>query len=59
MSADYGFLEFAANTFFFWLCWVRVAARGLPLVAENWGYSLLQCTGFLLRWLLFVVEHGL
>ena len=44
--------------FYFWLCWVIVAARGLPLVAASRGYSLLWCTGFSLWWLL-VAEHGL
>ena len=24
-------------------CWVFMAVRGLSLVAESWGYSLLQC----------------
>ena len=37
--------------FFFWLCWVFIAACGLFLVAVSGGYSLLQCTGFSLRWL--------
>ena len=44
---------------YFWLRWVFVVARGLSLVAVSGGYSSLQCTGFLLRWLLFVVEHRL
>ena len=37
---------------FIWLRWVFVATRGLSLVAASGGYSLLQCTGFSLRWLL-------
>ena len=46
--------------FFFWLLWVFVAARGLPLVVVSWGYSLLQCVGFSLRWLASLgAEHGL
>ena len=36
-----------------------VAARGLSLAAASRGYSLLQGVGFSLRWLLFVVGHGL
>ena len=53
--------------FFFWLCWVFVAALRLSLVTESRGYSLLPCVGFSLRWLLLlrcawasvVVAHGL
>ena len=44
--------------FFFWLCWVFVAARGLSLVAVNRGYSLLPCVGFSLRWLLLLQSTG-
>ena len=33
----------------FWLRWVFVAARGLPLVAASGGYSSLRCAGFSLR----------
>ena len=42
----------------FWLHWLFVAVHRLSLVAARGGYSLLQCTGFSLRWLL-VVEHVL
>ena len=45
--------------FYFWLCWVFIAARGLSLVVVSRNYSLLQCAGFSLWWLLFVAEHGL
>ena len=45
--------------FFFWLYWVFVAAHGLSLTAVSESYSSLRCMGFSLRWLLFVVEHGL
>ena len=57
--------------FYFWLRWVFIAARGLSLVAESRGYSLLWCAGFSLWWLLLlgaralgtrasvVVAHGL
>ena len=31
--------------FYFWLCWVFVAAHRISLVAASGGYSLLQCTG--------------
>ena len=44
---------------YFWLRWVFIAACGLSLAAASRGYSSLQCVGFSLRWLLFVVEHGL
>ena len=37
---------------FFWLRGVFVAASGLSLVVASGGYSLLQCAGFSLRWLL-------
>ena len=43
---------------YFWLCWVFVAARELPLVAASGGYSLLQCAGFLLQWLLLLRSTG-
>ena len=42
---------------FFWLRWVFVAVRGLSLVAASGGYSLLQCTGFSLRWLLLLQSN--
>ena len=44
--------------FFFWLRWVFIAAHGLSLVVESQGYSLLQCTGFSLRWLLLLRSTG-
>ena len=43
----------------FWLHWVFIAVHRLSLVAASGGYSSLWCVGFLLRWLLFVVEHGI
>ena len=43
---------------YFWLRWVFVAARGLSLVAVSGGYSLLQCMGFSLRWLLLLWSTG-
>ena len=36
-----------------------VAACGLSLVGASRGYFSLWCMDFSLRWLLFVVEHGL
>ena len=43
---------------YLWLCWVFVAARGLPLVVSSRGYSSLWCTGFSLQWLLFLQSSG-
>ena len=34
-------------SFFFWLLWVFVVARGLSLVAESGGYSLVVVCGLL------------
>ena len=45
--------------FFFWPCWVFVAAHGLSLVAASGGYSSLQCVGFSLRWHLFCRARAL
>ena len=44
--------------YYFWLCWVFVAAHGLSLVAVSGGYSLLWCTSFSLRWLLLLQSTG-
>ena len=35
-----------------------IAVRGLSLVAASWGYSLLRCEGFSLRWLLLLQSTG-
>ena len=43
---------------YFWLRWVFAAAHGLSLVVARGGYSLLQCTGFSLRWLLLAWALG-
>ena len=43
---------------YFWLRWVFVAARGLPLVAVRGAYSWLTCSGFSLRWLLLLQSTG-
>ena len=53
------FFKKKINLFIYWLRWVFVAVRGLSLVVASRGYCSLRCTGFSLRWLLFVVEHGL
>ena len=45
-------------SFYFWLRWVFIAARGLSLVASSGGYSSLRCTGFSLRWLLLLWSTG-
>ena len=44
--------------FFFWLHWVFVAECRLSLVAASRGYSLLQCVGFSLQWLLLLWSMG-
>ena len=43
---------------YFWLRWAFVAVRGLSLVAVSRGYSLLQCVGFSLQWLLLLRSTG-
>ena len=43
---------------YFWVHWVFVSVRRLSLVAENGGYSSLQCVGFSLRWLLLLWSMG-
>ena len=52
------FKIFLFISFYFWLCWVFIAVRGLSLVAASRGYSLLLCTGFLLQWFLFSGSTG-
>ena len=52
------FLNFLFISFYFWLCWVFIAVRGLSLVVVSGGYSLLLCTGFLLQWFLFSGSTG-
>ena len=37
---------FFFNLFYFRLCWVFVAVRGLSLVVVSGGYSSLRCAGF-------------
>ena len=43
---------FHFHLFYSWLCWVFIAVQGLSLVVASGGYSLLQCVGFSLWWLL-------
>ena len=43
---------------YFLLCWVFVAACGLPLVAVSGGSSSLWCAGFSLWWLLLLQSTG-
>ena len=43
---------------YFWLSWVFVAACRLSLVEASGGYCSLQCTGFLLWWLLLLRSTG-
>ena len=44
--------------FYFWLCWVFSAARGLSPAVASRGYTSCWCEGFSLWWLL-LVEHRL
>ena len=44
--------------FFFWLCWVSVAARRLSLAVVSGAYSSLWCAGFSFRWLLLLRSTG-
>ena len=43
---------------YLWLRWVFVPAHGLSLVAASRGYSLLECVGFSLQWLLLLQNMG-
>ena len=54
----YYFLKIYFILFYFWLCWVFVAAHGLSLVAASRGYSSLRCAGFSLQWLLLLRSMG-
>ena len=42
----------------FWLCWVFVSVRGLPLVAASGGHSSLWCAGLSLSWPLLLRSTG-
>ena len=52
------FLNFYSFIYFFWLRWVFVAARGLPLVVASRGYSSLRRVNFSLPWLLLSQSTG-
>ena len=45
-------------SFFLWLCWISVAARGLSLAAVSWRHFSLPCMGFSLQWLLLLWSTG-
>ena len=42
----------------FWLFWVIVSVRGLPLVVASGGHSSLQCAGLSLSWPLLLRSTG-
>ena len=48
-SASFLFFFFFELFIYFWVRWVFIAARGLPLVVASGVYSLLRCAGFSLR----------
>ena len=39
------FYKFISFFIYFWLCWVFVSVRGLPLVAASGGHSSSRCVG--------------
>ena len=45
--------------FYFWLCWLFIAVRGLSLVVASRGYSLFPCEGFSSWWHLLLPSMGL
>ena len=49
---------FVQYLFFFWLCWVFIAACGLSLIVASRCYSSLQCVGFSLWWFLLLRSTG-
>ena len=57
MSLGYFFLIFI-YLLYFWLCWVFLAARGLPLVVASRGYSVVAEHGLLLAVTSLVAESG-
>ena len=52
------FLFFVFSHLFIFGCVGSSLLRGLSLVVESGGYSLLRCTGFSLRWLLLLWSTG-
>ena len=45
------------HLFYFWLCWVFIAACRLSLAAVSRDYSLLGKVGFSLRWFLQLKQN--
>ena len=69
ISYSFFFYKFIYLFIYFWLCWVFVSVRGLPLVAASGGHSSLRCASLSLSRPLFwgtgsrragsvVVAHG-
>ena len=50
--------KFSFFNLFIFGCIVSLLLRGLSLVAASGGYSLLQCAGFSLRWLVLLRSTG-
>ena len=44
--------------FYFWLCWVFLAARGLSLAAASQGYPIVRCPGLSPCWLFLLRRTG-
>ena len=56
---SYFFSIFFFNKFiYFWLCWVFIDVRELPLFVVSGGYSSLWCMGLSLWWLLLLQSMG-
>ena len=51
--------ELVTKLFFFWLCWVFVAAHGFSLVTTSRGSSLVVVHGPLIALASLAAEHGL
>ena len=49
----------AGSLFYFWLHWVFIATRRLPLLAESKGFSLVAVPRILIAVAFLVVEPGL
>ena len=56
---EYSFTNTRNPFFYFWLCWVFLAAHGLSLVVESRGCSLVVVRGLLIAVASLVAEHGL
>ena len=52
------FINLFYYLFYFWLCWVFVAVRGLSLVTASRDCSSLRWAGFSLQWLLLLLSTG-